>query len=311
MIINPLLRKMLVSQRYMAPEDESGGGGGGGADKIAAALAAEKAAAEKAAAEKATAEAEAAEAERKRKEAAGGGSGDRKPTDEEAALLKEVMQKKGKLDEANKALTAAQEQLKKFDGIDPEAVRALLKEKTDAETAALEAKGEWSRLKERMADEHGKEKKTLQEQIDALKSQLGEREGVINELTIGTQFSQSQFIGSELALTPSKARVIYGEHFELVDGKIVGYDKPKGAAARTQIVNGAGVPLSFDEALKKIVEADPEKDHLLKSKVKPGAGSDSRAGGKVVTPTQQQHSETKGLSRIAAGLKGLNVKLNG
>lgn len=310
-MINPLLRKMLVSQRYMAPEEETGGGGGGGADKIAVALAESKAAAEKAAAEKATAEAEAAAAEKLRKE--GGGSGnERKPTDEEAKLLKEVMQKKGKLDEANLALSAAQEQLKKFEGIDPEAVRALLKEKQDAETAALEAKGEWSRLKERMADEHGKEKKTLQEKIDALQAQLGQRDGVINELTVGTQFSQSQFISAELALTPAKARVIYGDHFELVDGKIVAYDKPKGSAERTMIVNGSGAAMSFDEALRKIVDADPEKDHLLKSKVKAGAGSDSRlAGGKVTTVVEQGEGASKGLSRIAAGLKGLNVKLNG
>lgn len=305
-----LLRKLMMAQRYMdAAGDE--GSKSGGAAAIAAGLAADqaKAAAAKAAAEAADAEAAAAAAAAEKAKQAGGG-GEKKPTDEEAKLLKEVMQKKGKLDEANAALTAAQEQLKKFEGIDPEAVRALLKEKQDAETAALEAKGEWSRLKERMADEHGKEKKTLQEQIDALKGQLGAREGVINELTVGTQFSQSQFISAELALTPAKARVIYGDHFELVDGKVVAYDKPKGAAERTMIVNGAGAAVSFDDALRKIVEADPEKDHLLKSKVKPGAGSDSRlAGGKVTQPVQ--HSETTGLSRIAAGLKGLNVKLNG
>jgi hypothetical protein len=307
--MNALLRKLMLSQRYMDAAGEEGSKSGGAA-AIAAGLAADqaKAAAAKAAAEAADAEAAAAAAAAE-KDKQGAGSGERKPTDEEAALLKEVMQKKGKLDEANKALTLAQEQLKKFEGIDPEAVRALLKEKVDAENAALEAKGEWSRLKERMAEEHGKEKKTLQEQIDALKSQLGARESVINELTVGTQFSQSQFISAELALTPAKARVIYGDHFELVDGKVVAYDKPKGAAERTMIVNGAGAAVSFDEALRKIVEADPEKDHLLKSKVKPGAGSDSRlAGGKVTQPSQQ--GETTGISRIAAGLKGLNVKLN-
>jgi hypothetical protein len=304
-----LLRKLMMAQRYMDAAGDDGTKSGGAA-AIAAGLAAEaaKTAAAKAAAEAADAEAaEAAAAAERAKQ----GGGDRKPTDEEAKLLKEVMQKKGKLDEANAALSTAQEQLKKFEGIDPEAVRALLKEKQDAETAALEAKGEWSRLKERMADEHGKEKKTLQEKIDALQAQLGQRDGVINELTVGTQFSQSQFISAELALTPAKARVIYGDHFELVDGKVVAYDKPKGATERTMIVNGSGAAMSFDEALRKIVEADPEKDHLFKSKVKPGAGSDSRLASAKVTTIEQAEGSSKGLSRIAAGLKGLNVKLNG
>jgi hypothetical protein len=307
--MNALLRKMLISQRYMDAAGDEGSKSGGGADKIAAALAEQEAAAKAAAAEAETKKAEEAAAAEAAKK--GDPNGDRKPTDEEAKLLKEVMQKKGKLDEANQALEAAREQLKKFDGIDPEAVRALLKEKSDAETAALEAKGEWSRLKERMAGEHATEKKSLEDKIAELQGQLVARDGQINELTVGAQFSTSQFISNELALTPAKARVIYGEHFELVEGKLVGYDKPKGAANRTPIVDASGNSVAFDEALKKIVEADPEKDFLLKSKVKPGAGSASPvAAGKQAGNTRAE-PETKGLSRIASGLKGLNIQLNG
>ena len=53
----------------------------------------------------------------------------------------------------------------------------------------------------------------------------------------------------------------------------------------------------------RIVEADPEKDHLLKSKVKPGAGSDSKkASGDV-----QKETSGDSMSKIAAGLKGLKI----
>ncbi|MFT4064281.1 DUF6651 domain-containing protein [Paraburkholderia sp.] len=305
--MHALLRKMMIAQGYMDAAGDDGSKSGGAA-AIAAGLEAEKAkeAAAKAAAEEADRKAAEAAAEEERKKAAGGG--EKKPTDEEAKLLKEVMQKKAKLDEATTALAAAQEQLKKFDGIDPEAVRALLKEKSDAETAALEAKGEWNRLKERMAEEHGKETKSLKDQIAELQKQVGQRDGTINELTVGAQFNTSQFIGSELALTPAKTRVIYGDHFDLVEGKVVGYDKPKGSANRTMIVNSSGVPVSFDEALRKIVEADPEKDHLLKSKVKPGAGSASQAQARA--GAQKEGVSEAGVSRIAAGLKTLGVRFN-
>jgi hypothetical protein len=227
--------------------------------------------------------------------------GARKMSDEEARLLKENMKKKEQLDKAQNEAKSLKEQLKAFEGIDPTAVRKLLADQKTAEEKALEAKGDWERLKTRMAEEHGKEVTTLQSQIEALQNQLNTTKGTINELTVGTQFSQSQFIADELTLTPAKARVIYGEHFELEDGKMVAYDKPRGAANRTALVDAYGNAVSFDEALRKIVEADPEKDHLLKSKVKPGAGSDSKKPVQNAKP----ETDTDSINKIAAGLKGL------
>lgn len=229
------------------------------------------------------------------------GGGARKMSDEEARLLKENMKKKEQLDKAQQQLKTMQDQLKAFDGIDPNAVKKMLAEQKTAEEKALEAKGDWDRLKTRMAEEHGKEVTTLQEQIKALSDQLNNTKGTINELTVGTQFSQSKFIAEELTLTPAKARVIYGEHFELEDGKMVAYDKPRGSANRTALVDAYGNAVAFDEALKKIVEADPEKDHLLKSKVKPGAGSDSK---KPAASTKTE-VDSDSISKIASGLKGL------
>lgn len=106
-----------------AKDDLGGGGGGGGGGDDAAAIAAA------AAAETARLAAEAA--------AAGGA----KPSDAEAKLIKEVMQKKDALAKTTTDLTAAQARLKEFDGIDPVAIRALLADKAKAETAALEAAG--------------------------------------------------------------------------------------------------------------------------------------------------------------------------
>lgn len=286
-----------VMMKYMAPAGDGTGGGGGGSGDGGEAerLAAEKAAAEKAAAEQAAADKAAAEKAAAEEAAKGGKTG---PSDEEARLLKENMQKKEALRKKDEEIAALKKQ---FEGIDPEAVRKMLAERADAEKAELEKKGDYERLKARMAEEHGKEVKTLQDQIAELQAQVSKASGTINELSIGSQFSQSQFIGEELTLTPAKARVIYADHFDLEDGKVVGYDKPRGAANRTALVDQYGTPVSFDDALRKIVDADPEKDHLLKSKIKSGAGSDSR---KTTQPANKQEP-TDSVSRIAAGLKGL------
>lgn len=229
--------------------------------------------------------------------------GSRKVSDEEARLLKENMKKKEALDRANAELKKAQEALKKFDGIDAEAVRKLLNDQRTAEEKALEAKGDWDRLKTRMAEEHGKEVQTLQQQIQDLTEKLTSTQGTIKDLSIGTQFSQSKFIAEELTLTPAKARVIYGDYFDVEEGKVVGYDKPRGSTNRTAIVDQYGNSVDFEAALRKIVEADPEKDHLLKSKMKTGAGSDS----KKPTGSPKADAPVDGISKIASGLKGLKL----
>ncbi|MCL2874768.1 MAG: hypothetical protein FWF12_00440 [Betaproteobacteria bacterium] len=226
--------------------------------------------------------------------------GKKGPTDEEARLLKENMKRKEELRKTQEELTTLKDSIK---DLDLDAVRKLLAEQKTAEEKALEAKGDYDRLKQRMAEEHGKEVTTMKAKIAELEGSVGKANGIINDLTVGTQFGQSQFVASELTLTPTKARVIYGDHFDIEDGKVVGYDKPRGAASRTALVDQYGNAVGFDAALRKIVEADPEKDRMLKSKVKPGAGSDSRkASG---DPAKDAPGDS--MSKIAAGLKGLKI----
>jgi hypothetical protein len=226
------------------------------------------------------------------------------PSDEEARLLKENMKKKGELTKAAADLAELQARLKLFEGIDPDAVKKLLGEQKDAETKSLEAKGDYDRLRQRMGEEHLKETQTLKDQIASLSGELGKTKGTVNELSIGTQFGQSKFISGELTLTPSKARLIYADHFDLEDGKVVGYDKPRGSANRTALVDQYGNSVGFDDAMRKIIDADPEKDDLLKSKAKSGASSDSK---KSTTSADKGKALTDSVSKIQAGLAGLKV----
>ncbi|WP_051258864.1 DUF6651 domain-containing protein [Chitinibacter tainanensis] len=228
------------------------------------------------------------------------GKSDKKPTDSEAKLLQEVMQKKGDLKKAQDEISGLKEQLKAFEGIDPAAVRKMLEDQRKAEDERLAAAGEFDKLKGNMVKAHQEELGKRDQQITSLTEQLQSAQATINELTVGAAFSNSAFIRDELVLTPAKTRALYGAHFDLDEsGSIVAYDKPRGAAGRAPLVDATGSSLAFDVALKKIVEGDADKDTLLRSKIKPGAGSNSDG---QLNKGNKQPEVGKGMARISAAL---------
>lgn len=220
------------------------------------------------------------------------------PSEKEAELIKEVMKKKDAIKDLKKQVSDLTSSLSKWDGFDADDVKQLLQEKKSAETKKLEAKGEWDKLKSQMNDAHAAEIASLKAQIEEMKNGLGTKDATIEKLTIGHSFDGSKFISEELTLTPRKARVIYGSHFDIEDGQVVGYDKPRGESGRTQLVDGKGDPLGFEAALQKIVDADPDRDNLIRSKMKPGANSKS-AGDKA---PKGEAVKLKGLDRINQAL---------
>jgi hypothetical protein len=264
----PFWMRMLLAQRYMDEAGGDGGEGGGGSGE-------------------------------------GGGEpgkpGD-KPTEKEAELLKESMARKAKIKEL-------ETQLKAFEGIDPAKIKDLLAAQAQAEAdriaaeqKSLEKAGEFDKVKQQIIDAHKAEKKSLQDMIDALKGDLGKRESAIEDLTIGAEFRGSKFRGEKTTLTLSSARLKYGSHFERDEqGRVVGYDKPRGVAGRAPIVGADGEPLAFDAVLEKLVNSDAEKDEILRANLKPGAGSGSTTTKK--TSGGQDEPKMTGRERIAAGLK--------
>lgn len=269
------------SQLIQKRKYKEGEGEGEGDDAAAAAIAAA-----------AAAEAEAAKAAAEKD----------KPSDKEAELLKEVMKRKGNEQALKTELGTLKDQLKKFDGIDPEAVRSLLQEKTERERTELEKRGEFDRVKQQIVEQHQAElasvRQTLDGQLAEANAKLASASTLITELTIGRSFGDSAFVRDTLTLTPAKARIVYGSHFELQDGKVVAYDKPAGSASRTELVDGKGDPLPFDLAIEKIVKADPDYDQLIRSKVKVGAGSKSDPNAKATQPV------ASGRDRISAAISG-------
>lgn len=227
-------------------------------------------------------------------------------TDEEAKLLKEVMQKKEALKKAQEEIDALK---KSIDGIDLDEARELKaakikadEEKTKAEEDAALARGEFDRVKAKLVDTHQKALKEKDDDIAAKDATIAKLQNEVHELAVGRDFGDSGFIKEKTVLTPRLARQLFGAHFDVVDGAVVAYDKPRGAADRTPIPAADGKPLSFEAAIEHLVTSSPDKDSLLKATMKPGAGSTTTPGGKKEGGVDDKLSRAE---RIAAGLAKL------
>lgn len=221
-----------------------------------------------------------------------------KPKDD--GLLKEVMEKKEKLRKAQGELDTLRAKINEYGGIDPEEVRALVKREQEAKQKEAEARGDFEQVKKMMAEEHQHEVEKLNNTIAELKQKLDQNAATIDDMTLGANFANSKYINENLILTPTKARALYGSYFDLKDGRVIAYDKPAGAADRAPLIDGSGDPYDFDTAFQKIIEADPDRDTLVRSKIKEGARSRTD---NLKSQNRTNGQKLFGKSRIFAGLQ--------
>lgn len=249
----------------------------------------------------AAAAAEEAEAKRLAEEAA---NKDKKPTDAEAALLKDVMKQKKAKEAAETAAKEAADKLAKYEGVDVERYKALVAKAEETERAELEAKGEYERILKTVKEQSEARIKEAEEATNTTRAQLEEAQRQIDELTIGHDFSTSKFLTEKTVYTPKKARALFGAHFDRVGAVTVGYDKPRGEKDRTPLVNAAGDYLSFEDAIEKIVTSDEDFERFAKSSLKPGSGS---TGSQHKPEDKATKKEVTGTNRIAANLAKLTA----
>lgn len=234
---------------------------------------------------------------------------DTKPSNEEARLLKELMKQKDKVkdltsnfDKTDKELKALKEIL---GDLDPDKVKELVDANKDAQRKRLEEEGKYKEIVQQMKDEHQKGVaalnetiKTLTEERDAIKSQ-------VEELSIGRAFSDSTFIRENSALPPSIVRKEFAVYFDIENGQLVPYTKPRGEQGRAPLVDAEGNSKSFEEAIAHLFTTHPDSKSLLKAKAKPGAGSGTDKGtGTKPSGDGSKEPEVKGVDRIAKALSG-------
>jgi hypothetical protein len=167
-----------------------------------------------------------------------------------------------------------------------------------AEEERLRKEGDFETLKARMAEEHQKEVEAVRGQSTQLNDTVSALTRQIEDMALSTAFASSRFVQEDTIIGADKARRIYGEHFDVVDGAVVGYDAPRGSNKRVALVDGRGAPLPFDEAIKRLVDTDPDRDRLLRAQQKPGPGAMPSPGVRATTPTP----EVRGAARLARTL---------
>lgn len=205
-------------------------------------------------------------------------------------------------------LAAARADAARFEGIDPEAARAnatrvaeLDQQARAAEQERARAEGNFERLRELQNEEHQAALQAAQAERDTARNERAQAIADAASARRQAAFAGSQFFAKETVLTPEKAERIYGDYVEIEEGRPVVYDAPKGAAKRARVMDTNGHAIPFDEAIKKIVESEPDKDSFLKSKVVPGSGSKT-------TESQPQSVQGNRLSKMAQGLAQLRQR---
>jgi len=234
-----------------------------------------------------------------------GAEGDGKPADKDAKpgmsdtehqLLRDTM----KFKQRTKDL---EDQLSKITGVlgdmKPEDVAALIAERKEADRIAMEKRGEYDRILEQVKTESQREKQSLMDEIASLRAALAEKDGAVNEMTVGRAFAESAYIREKSLIPASIARKEFGDYVDLVDGTVVVYDKPRGAADRTPLVDAEGKFRKFDDAIGVLYASHPDSAALLRAQGKPGAASSNVDTGKKPEPAKQVAS---GVGRISHAL---------
>lgn len=125
-----------------------------------------------------------------------------------AELLKESMKRK--------------EKLAAYGDIDPDRARRLVdaeaaaeRTRQEAEQAELERRGEFDAVKKQMVAAHQSELQVERDARNQTESENAALKAQLLEMTVGASFSGSSFLREKALMTPAKARVIYGNHFEV------------------------------------------------------------------------------------------------
>ena len=165
------------------------------------------------------------------------------------------------------ARAEAEKKLKAFDGIeDPDKARDALRTVENLDADKRKNAEEMERQFEaRLAP--------IKKQLEDAEAERSRLSSELYEERVTGFFLRSTFVGEKLAIPPRAAAAMYGKHFKLEDGKVVAYD-----AAGNVIYGDDGKPADPEQAIQRLINADPDRDRLLKG-APGGSGSPADRGG--------------------------------
>lgn len=178
---------------------------------------------------------------------------------------------------------AAEKALKAFEGIDPEAAAKALDTVTKLDQKKLIDAGEVDKVRAEITKNWESKLSEAEKAKQALEQQLH------NEL-IGGSFARSKVIAEKLAIPADLVQAAFGSAFKVENGRVVAYDK-NGQAIYSKA--NPSEPAGFDEALLSLVDAYPNKEHILKGSGASGSGAGSSSAGKPTMTLTEQHMAAK------------------
>ncbi len=103
---------------------------------------------------------------------------------------------------------------------------------------------------------------------------IGEKDGTIVDLMVGSQFTGSEFIKNKLIIPSDIARARFGQNFKIENGKVVAYIGENKLTSRER----PGEDANFDEAMTQLVETYPYKEQIMRGTGANGGGAGSGEG---------------------------------
>jgi hypothetical protein len=191
------------------------------------------------------------------------------------SLQKEAKEKRIELKQAKEKLESFEEldiDVENFNSWRDDAKKALETVKNLDSSKLIEAdKVEElkNQVRQELTDERARIEKQYKQQLKEKEESLSSATSQINELVVGNKFLSSSFINENLILTPKMARKVFGDKFkvETHDNQAiaVGYDENnEPIMSRSNI----GKYADFDEALKHLIDSDPDRDTYIKAETK-------------------------------------------
>jgi hypothetical protein len=186
-------------------------------------------------------------------------------------------------DAARSELKAAQKELtglkSKYGDLDVDQARQAIQTVTDLDSSKLVEAGKVDQIRSEL-------KTTFESQVDNVKAEYVEaieerdmllraKDRKIYDLMVSNQFRASEYVTSQLLIPPGKAELIYRDHFVIVDDVLVPLFDPDAGEKAEKVYSKArpGELADFEEAIKLIVERDPDKERIVKGKQASGSGA--------------------------------------
>lgn len=200
-----------------------------------------------------------------------------------------------------RARTAA-EQLKQFEGIDPEAARNAMQRVADIGDKDLIDKGEVEKVRSRVNEE-------WQKKYQPLETENAELKGQIQKLVADNAFAQSKFVQERLSIPVDMVQAAFGKNFKYEDGVLVAYDN--NGERLYSAKNQNGVP-DFEEAIELLISKYPNRDRILKADEHSGGGGSgggNKGRGRVMRRSEFEAQPPQVQAQLAAEQRAGTLQL--